>query len=100
MKVIVLTLLGWIVYDSDEEIVASTAERTDYNENNNYSFNNWSSELNFKELESFSSSTGVLHNLEVGSNEIDFFSIFIDNDFYILVSKETNKYAAKIQKTK
>jgi hypothetical protein len=41
----------------------------------------WTSTLHLKDLEEFSSSTGIVHNLSVGSEEKDYFSPFIDDSF-------------------
>lgn len=60
----------------------------------------WTSNLNFKPLEQFSSPTGVSHNLMPGSEEKDYFSLFIDYSFCELVSNETNKYARHCQEQK
>jgi hypothetical protein len=60
----------------------------------------WTSTLHFKYLEEFSSSAGIVHNLPVGSEEKDYFSLFIDDNFYDLIAAETNKYAAPRQTIK
>jgi len=58
----------------------------------------WTNTLNFKELEKYENLSGPKHSLPVGSSEIDFFELFVTNDFYNKVAEETNKYAALSQR--
>mgnify|MGYP002224293578 CR=1 FL=1 len=60
----------------------------------------WIPKLSFKELENFVSPTGVNHNLCVGSSEIEYFSLFVNQDFCDHIAKETNKYAIQCQSKK
>ena len=58
----------------------------------------WTNTLNFKELGKHENLSGPKHSLPVGSSEIDFFELFVTNDFYNKVAEETNKYAALSQR--
>jgi len=58
----------------------------------------WTNTLNFKELEKYKNLLGPKHSLPVGSNEKDFFELFVTNDFCNKVAEETNKYAALSQR--
>ena len=60
----------------------------------------WTSDLQFTSLHDFILPMGVFPNLESVSEEVDYFSLFIDDKFCELVSKETNKYVAYCQERK
>ena len=60
----------------------------------------WSSDLQKINPEPFKEPVGPLHDLPPGSTEEDFFSLFLDDKFYELLSAETNKYAQYCQTLK
>jgi hypothetical protein len=57
----------------------------------------WASTISFKDLDEFSSPTGSFYNLPVGTDEMDYFSLFIDVHFCDLIVAESDKYAAQRQ---
>ncbi|PSN45872.1 hypothetical protein C0J52_19683 [Blattella germanica] len=104
MKVIVPTSHGWTCQHKtarrssavNESSVPSTSASETF-PNKNRTPLNWTSNLTFKKLEQFSSSAGVIHSLSVGSPEIDYFSLFVNPDFFDYIAAETNKYAIQCQ---
>ena len=42
----------------------------------------WTNTLNCKELQKYENLSGPKHSLPVGSNEKDFFELFVTNDFF------------------
>ena len=56
--------------------------------------------LSFEEPEKFTTSTEVPHEIPTGSQEIDYFSLFVNRDFCDFVAQETNRYADQNQQQK
>ena len=53
----------------------------------------WTSDVQCQSFKPFEEFVGPTHDLPVGSQPIDFFKLFVDDEFLELLVNETNRYA-------
>lgn len=90
----------FLPYSSSEESSETESDENVFSRSKNLKLNNlkWTSKLKKITAEPFKQPIGPCHDLPPGSAEEDFFSLFIDEQFYNLLADETNKYAEYCRK--
>ena len=76
----------------DSQLTEASSQFSDFDEEGF-----WSEELREVEIMGFDEEFGPVHNLTGDATAVDYFHLFIEEEFFELVATETNRYAQQLQ---